>query len=158
MKTPHKHADVIKAWADGAEIERHWENGGWGPVSACPTWATDAEYRVKPAAPARQYPVTGMSKQELVGVYCNDQNESEHSLRAVANEVLRHAIDAGQVVPNDVISAALDREYKRGLARNAEWDMEVARAVFCNIRDGIVNVLNQAGEKLEDIASVERTK
>ena len=45
---PHKHAEVIKAWADGAEIEflslseRTWEK------ASTPTWKDTTEYRVKP--------------------------------------------------------------------------------------------------------------
>jgi hypothetical protein len=45
MKTPHKHAAVIKAWADGQDIQVNLN--GW--VDAlCPTWYTNYEYRVKP--------------------------------------------------------------------------------------------------------------
>ena len=49
MKTPHKHADLIKAWADGAEIEFRW-NGGrddWKRITA-PRWDQDGDYRIKP--------------------------------------------------------------------------------------------------------------
>lgn len=54
MKTPHVHADVIKAWADGAIIEaraclsladNRW--GGWCVVEN-PEWVKHQEYRVKP--------------------------------------------------------------------------------------------------------------
>lgn len=45
---PHKHANLIKAWADGAEIE-------WKPASHLPwvsidvtSWVPEYEYRVKP--------------------------------------------------------------------------------------------------------------
>ena len=53
MSTPHKHAAVIKAWADGATIEckplsppihLNWIK----VVSSTPEWRTDWEYRVKP--------------------------------------------------------------------------------------------------------------
>jgi hypothetical protein len=51
VSTPHKHAAVIKAWADGAAIECK----GCGPMSIWktvtnpePIWSTDWEYRVKP--------------------------------------------------------------------------------------------------------------
>lgn len=46
MKQPHKHAALIKAWADGAEIEVYW-NGKW-EETASPVWNTQAEYRIKP--------------------------------------------------------------------------------------------------------------
>lgn len=46
MKTPHKHADLIKAWADGAEIEIKTEDGRWAASS--PSWQSFLEYRIKP--------------------------------------------------------------------------------------------------------------
>jgi hypothetical protein len=43
---PHKHAELIKAWADGAEIEcrdcRVWYH------AKDPRWQEDMEYRIKP--------------------------------------------------------------------------------------------------------------
>ena len=48
MKTPHKHADVIKAWADGAEVQyRCSASGDWMPAT-CPGWSHIATYRIKP--------------------------------------------------------------------------------------------------------------
>lgn len=49
MNKPHKHAEVIKAWADGAEIEyRHPESkdGNW-EYTPTPVWHDEFEYRVK---------------------------------------------------------------------------------------------------------------
>lgn len=52
----HKHADVIIAWANGAEIECRYPPGT-SRVKSCwysfgkgetPSWANDLEYRVKP--------------------------------------------------------------------------------------------------------------
>jgi len=44
----HKHSELIKLWADGAEIqylnESYWENCS----DNNPKWNTDIEYRVKP--------------------------------------------------------------------------------------------------------------
>ena len=47
---PHKHAEVIKAWADGAEIEfRFSRDGLWKPCkNNCPGWLEGTQYRVKP--------------------------------------------------------------------------------------------------------------
>lgn len=51
MRKPHKHAEVIKAWADGAEIEYletmtskepYWAN------APMPKWSEETMYRVKP--------------------------------------------------------------------------------------------------------------
>ena len=44
---PHKHADVIKAWADGHEIEMFTDNGKWENVPH-PSWMSGMEYRIKP--------------------------------------------------------------------------------------------------------------
>jgi hypothetical protein len=48
MNTPHKHAEVIKAWADGAVIEiKSASSDDWHEVTN-PTWIKIREYRVKP--------------------------------------------------------------------------------------------------------------
>ena len=45
---PHKHAELIKAWADGAEIERLSKiDGTWYSLYE-PEWDEDYEYRIKP--------------------------------------------------------------------------------------------------------------
>ena len=47
MNKPHKYAEVIKAWADGAEVEfrahfvESWQDASY------PTWHSHYEYRVK---------------------------------------------------------------------------------------------------------------
>lgn len=55
MKKPHKHAELIKAWADGAEIE--WKgigmNTGW-KLSSPLGWHDSIEYRLKPET-SKQY-------------------------------------------------------------------------------------------------------
>ena len=48
MVKPHKHADAIKAWADGAEIECRSPHGDHWIPTEYPTWLLDVEYRVKP--------------------------------------------------------------------------------------------------------------
>lgn len=48
--TPHKHAAIIKAWADGAEIQsRDSDFGGsrWQDIEH-PNWFPYTEYRIKP--------------------------------------------------------------------------------------------------------------
>jgi hypothetical protein len=42
---PHKHAQFIKAWADGATIEFRWPDTEWKAISH-PRWEDDCEYRV----------------------------------------------------------------------------------------------------------------
>lgn len=44
---PHKHAELIKAWADGAEIET-WDCGHWY-LNKNPDWSDSRyEHRIKP--------------------------------------------------------------------------------------------------------------
>ena len=47
MKTPHKHAALIHAWADGAEIEVERILYGWVNAPS-PQWLEQAVYRIKP--------------------------------------------------------------------------------------------------------------
>jgi hypothetical protein len=45
---PHKHAECIKAWADGAEIEYYESAIGVWYLSSEPTWNKHGQYRIKP--------------------------------------------------------------------------------------------------------------
>lgn len=46
---PHPHADVIKAWADGAEIEYKYRgNAQWYDSGATPAFSIKTQYRIKP--------------------------------------------------------------------------------------------------------------
>lgn len=47
-KHPHKHKDVIVAWANGAEIETRERDGTmWIPATG-PAWYVNHQYRVRP--------------------------------------------------------------------------------------------------------------
>lgn len=50
MNKPHKHCEVIKAWADGAEIQvKDPALNRWSPlITERPYWYEDMQYRVKP--------------------------------------------------------------------------------------------------------------
>jgi hypothetical protein len=48
MKKPHKHAELIKAWADGAEVEWRIKGIDWMPCPKNFPWAENYEYRIKP--------------------------------------------------------------------------------------------------------------
>ena len=54
---PHKHADIIHAWADGAEIECWRKSCGDCPAQwiklSSPAWLVTAKYRVKPVEPSK---------------------------------------------------------------------------------------------------------
>ena len=96
MSKAHKHAELIKKWADGAEIE-YYEHG-WYSCSS-PTWDKDVPYRIKPEV---QYPCTRMSEKELRTVYNRNCGNSVYRLTSdIANTAIRRAIEDGDVIlPN----------------------------------------------------------
>jgi hypothetical protein len=49
MKTPHTHAELIKAWADGAKIQcRNTCDPTWKDMGPQPCWFEHRQYRIKP--------------------------------------------------------------------------------------------------------------
>lgn len=48
MGKPQKHAELIKAWADGAEIQFKHGNKWLNITSISPYWEDNVEYRIKP--------------------------------------------------------------------------------------------------------------
>ena len=49
MKTPHKHAELIKAWADGAEIEFSFAHDIWHSIPREPERnIPNCMFRIKP--------------------------------------------------------------------------------------------------------------
>jgi hypothetical protein len=48
---PHKHAELIKAWADGAEIELMCRFSGHWQDCPKPVWDESIVYRIKPSNP-----------------------------------------------------------------------------------------------------------
>lgn len=52
MNKPHKHAELIKAWADGAEIQMEYHNeitgNDYWKDQETPTWGVLRNYRIKP--------------------------------------------------------------------------------------------------------------
>lgn len=102
---PHKHAEFIKAWADGISVE--FSNGdfnGWRDVSEKHHWENETEYRIKPAAP--KWPETMMTNKEINQAIATDDlqlvsfGETEAG-RRVANAALRHSCETGQLVLPD---------------------------------------------------------
>lgn len=49
MMKPHKHSELIKAWADGAQIQVKNDNDGWDDCwQNKPMWDEGYRYRIKP--------------------------------------------------------------------------------------------------------------
>lgn len=93
MNTPHKHAELIKAWADGALIQGKY-NGVWVDCTRTPVWNLD-EYRVKPEV------TTSLSDDMLYNIYCSayyaapdDQmyRRIHAGLRAASNAAIKQYI------------------------------------------------------------------
>jgi hypothetical protein len=49
---PHKHAELIKQWADGAEIQCLGIKGHWVDIDT-PYWNEHCSYRIKPTSVVR---------------------------------------------------------------------------------------------------------
>src|SRR5574337_1787543 len=48
MKTPHKHAELIKKWADDTSLKIQYNlRGRWIDISP-PSWTEEYNYRIKP--------------------------------------------------------------------------------------------------------------
>jgi hypothetical protein len=127
VKVPHKHAEAIKAWADGAAIQyRNISGSTWFDIGGDgPAWNLNWEYRVKPG---RVYPVTQMTDEDLSQAW-SVVPAGYKGLRGFANAALRHAIDANQVITaldhNNAL-AALDHNLH---AARAARDLAIAEAV-----------------------------
>lgn len=75
VKKPHKHAELIKQWADGAEIEVDaYHNNNW-QVASRPTWNEDLKYRIY------QEP-----KPDVVEIWCGQQMDDLQKVIAPIKE------------------------------------------------------------------------
>jgi hypothetical protein len=87
MTQRHKHADVIIAWAEGAEVEyRNLPGATWVSVGT-PGWYENYEYRVKP--PTKKY---------RVGLFNNGNNGNYYTVVADTQEEAACYVDASGFV------------------------------------------------------------
>lgn len=94
--TARKHAEVIKAWAEGADVQ--WRNGiseEWReiPPGKNPYFDPVLEYRIKPEPAAMVYPTISKGEIEMLGDWSGPDWQTNF-----ANAILRLVIDAGKVV------------------------------------------------------------
>lgn len=74
MGQRHKHADVIIAWANGAEVEcRGQPSRGWLTATS-PGWNEEYEYRVKP--PKNKYRVALFKDPDYYTSTANTQEDA----------------------------------------------------------------------------------
>jgi hypothetical protein len=56
VRRPHKHAELIKAWANGAVIQQYKPHlDEWHDTSPYPVWDERVEYRIKPESKPDYY-------------------------------------------------------------------------------------------------------
>jgi len=90
----HKHAEFIKAWADGAEIQTyHKSTSEWADTDT-PYWELDREYRIKPK---QIVPETRMTPQQLKRAFHAANGETQKGWRGIANAAIARAIADGDV-------------------------------------------------------------
>lgn len=75
---PHKHCEVIKAWADGARIEyRKFSHETWR-ISIHPAWYEDHEYRVAERGMYRLGFYIGATRNYVVAHQADSRKEQRH--------------------------------------------------------------------------------
>lgn len=121
-----KHAELIRAWLDGAKIEL-WHNNSktWRPV-ADPLFDEDREYRIKPAEPEREDRVLiSMPAHEIQTLWNRSKANAiefgeKYACRTLINDGLRYACDNGQIVTR--------AEFDRAIGDRAARDLALAQA------------------------------
>lgn len=99
MNKKHKHAEVIKAYADGEAIQI-CVDGVWMDFQEGHPISTQCEYRIKPPAP--NWPKTTMTLEEMKKGLHGDPMSGLIDFKGLANAAIAHALETGQVVlPSD---------------------------------------------------------
>lgn len=143
MPTPHIHAEVIHAFADGAKVQvrlngaEHWQE------TKFPDFCDECEYRIKPEPAAPKWPQTTMTEEELAGKvsYIIQPAPGQHPgpfYASVANAALARACETGQVVPADKVREISAGAYAQG-AKSARDPVDIIEAVFDHLRAGIAD-------------------
>lgn len=98
-KISHVHAEVMKIWLDDMSTPIEWrefDKEGWMDVGATnePAWYPQYQYRVKP----KEYPKSTLDDDYLENVYARAPNSFKLSIRAVADEAIKHFIESGDML------------------------------------------------------------
>ena len=68
----HKHADLIHAWADGAQIQM-LDMGYWHDVKKLITWEVDRLYRIKPEPKPDYVKIFYLESHPLLGLRFSEE-------------------------------------------------------------------------------------
>ena len=92
MKTPHKHTELIKAWADGAKIQ-YWSvnHEHWADCQINPQWEVNKQYRVKPETitVTLPKPCGWSSRTDLTIAIAFDSEEAADDARAAIAKAIK---------------------------------------------------------------------
>lgn len=81
----HKHADLIHAWADGAEIQyRHW--GSDWKDSRSPTWDVNWEYRIKPEEKKPVVRYLWATDVSMLSIFATEEEAAQHPTKLLKLE------------------------------------------------------------------------
>ena len=89
---PHKHAELIKAWADGAEIEKYADGINlWLCIDPSKDgWHKDAKYRIKPEPKPDVVKIFRLEAHAVLGLRFQDHTEplreNEQYIKIVFND------------------------------------------------------------------------
>lgn len=105
MNKPRQHAALIKAWADGAEIEYLNRADIWESTND-PIWNPETKYRIKPE---KEYPKSNLSYSDLCNIRTKAHKEYKEYVsigvgegwdtflaQIVANEAVKRFIQDGE--------------------------------------------------------------
>lgn len=141
MTTPHKHAAVIHAFADGAQVQSRFRTDHDTPWTEWkdtkyPDFDEAGEYRIKPAAPVIE---TKMTPADFKAMFNGRDDSIYDALKLLASVTLRRAITDGQVVLAETHAIEKSRAYIDGSKAingpadqeaRAKRDMAVALAAY----------------------------
>lgn len=101
MTKPHKHAEIIKQWADGAQIEFFENVNNMWLSQQSPLWSEHLNYRVKPVPPEPVYPQSTLTDlleeyQRIIG-RGKGQHSTEENLTIFAALVIKEFITSGEM-------------------------------------------------------------
>lgn len=138
MPAPHKHAEVIHAFADGAKVQvrlngaEHWQE------TKFPDFCDECEYRIKPEPAAPKWPQTTMAEDSILSAWYNGNDVRGPSAEIwamirVANAAIAHACETGALVPADKVREIEAKARAEG-AKSALDPIDVIEATWRHLK------------------------
>lgn len=94
-KKPHRWAEVIKAWADGVDIQYLDASAGWLTLGFDDiNWSADVEFRVKPE---KVFPETSLTDEQLLHLWYLHDASVSGSAKDIADAAIKHFITSGEM-------------------------------------------------------------